>query len=70
MYLGGTSHLLFRIITLLHCIFTYSASFQAAVGHKKEQQLGLVVMDEINSTHLHVPHNKQQSSGKQIFYSE
>lgn len=62
MYLGGTSHLVFRIITLLNCIFTYSASFQAAVGHNKEQ-LG-TVMDEVNSTHLHVSRKQHESTGE------
>lgn len=56
MYFGGTSHLVIHVITLLNCIFTYSASFQAA----KEE----LVMDKINSTH---GTNKPGNAGKQSF---
>lgn len=70
MYLGGKSHLVFRTITLLNCIFTYSASFQA-VSHKeqKEQQQPTgILMDEINSTHFHVARKQHEGTGRQIFY--
>uniref|UniRef100_A0A336LKU9 CSON010974 protein n=1 Tax=Culicoides sonorensis TaxID=179676 RepID=A0A336LKU9_CULSO len=56
MYLGGTSHIVFRIITLLNCIFTYSASFHTT-SHKEQS---VKIMDEINSTYFNVAHQKQQ----------
>lgn len=67
MYLGGTSHLVFRIITLLNCLFTYSASFQA-VSHKEEKEQPGIIMDEINSTHFHVAHKQHEGTGMPIFY--
>ncbi|XP_063709038.1 uncharacterized protein LOC134837585 [Culicoides brevitarsis] len=47
MYFGGSSHLVIHVITLLNCIFTYSASFQAAKPALD------AVMDKINSTTSH-----------------
>lgn len=65
MYFGGTRHITLRIITLLNCIFTYSASFQA-VNPKTEQKTG---MEDINSTRFLTTNDKQGDTGKTYTFS-
>lgn len=68
MYLGGTSHLFFHIITLLNCILTYSANFSEKQQQEREQEAPLKtelpnekMLLKINSTLFHT---QQKHEGK------